>query len=105
MGMLLLVLAAVMFAALWSVGESSREEAALLQVSEICAKLRSADEHSLAAEAKAPPRDPWGRPFSIRVGQEDIVVRTAGPDGRFDSEDDIGAALDRRTGRRVFLER
>ena len=95
----------MLFAALWSMGEASREDAALRQVSEICARLRSGEEGMVDLLAKNPPLDPWKRRYSIHVGGEEIVVKSAGPDGEFGSADDIGAVLDRRTGRRVFLGR
>ncbi len=105
MALFLLILAGVLFAALWSVGETSREEVALREVSEICARLRSGEKSVVASLAENPPPDPWKRAYSIRVDGEDVLVRSAGPDGEFGTDDDIGAVLDVRTGRRVFLER
>jgi len=58
MALFLLVLAGVLFAAMWSVGEASREEVALRQVSEICARLRRGEEGVLEC-TQTPPLDPW----------------------------------------------
>ena len=104
MALFLLVLAGVLFAAMWSVGEASREEVALRQVSEICSRLRWGEEGVLEC-MQNPPLDPWKRRYSVRQDGSDIVVRSAGADGVFDTGDDIAAALDTATGRRVFLER
>ena len=104
MGLLLLVLAGVLFGALWSMGEASREEAADRQVSEICARLRAGGEAAVHSMTNAPPLDPWNRRFSIQADEEEITVRSAGPDGVFGSEDDVAAVLDTATGRRAFLE-
>ena len=101
MALFLLVLAGVLFAALWSVGEASREKAAMQQISEICARLRSGEEGVI----DSPPLDPWKRPYLITADDREIRVRCGGPDGLFGSDDDVAAVLDRRTGRRVFLGR
>jgi len=47
----------------------------------------------------AEPLDPWGRPFRLRPVTEtdtetDFEVRSAGPDGTFDTDDDVIAAPD-----------
>lgn len=33
--------------------------------------------------------DPWGHPFRIECGEAEVNVRSAGPDGQMESEDDI----------------
>lgn len=34
--------------------------------------------------------DPWGTPYAIRCpGDQDVEVRSAGPDGAFDTDDDV----------------
>ena len=104
MALLLLILAGVLFGALWSMGEASREEAADRQVSEICARLRSGGEAAIDSMTKTPPLDPWNGRYSIEADGKEVTVRSAGPDGVFDSEDDVAAVLDTATGRRAFIE-
>ncbi len=37
------------------------------------------------------PSDPWGNPYDCRVIGDKPVVRSAGPDGVLDTEDDISS--------------
>jgi hypothetical protein len=54
-----------------------------------CPKLED-----LAPDAGVPKNDPWGRPYVLAC-ENGLQVVSAGPDGVFDSSDDI-----RSTGRR-----
>lgn len=54
--------------------------------------LVSADDGGEAyLEAEEVPIDPWGREFDIREGEgrNKFVIVSAGPDGEFDTEDDL----------------
>lgn len=39
--------------------------------------------------AKKIPNDPWGNPYGYEKGGSSFLVRSAGPDGEFDTEDDV----------------
>jgi general secretion pathway protein G len=38
---------------------------------------------------KPVPDDPWGKPYSYKVSGTDVEIRSSGPDGQMNSEDDI----------------
>ena len=48
------------------------------------------------------PKDPWGNEFEMRPGERgwrDYEVRSWGPDGKPDTDDDIGSRTIKSTGR------
>ncbi len=46
---------------------------------------------------EAPPADPWGRPIEyVRVAPDHGVLRSAGPDRKFGTKDDVRREVDAR---------
>jgi len=44
---------------------------------------------------EAPPKDPWGRPVEYaRSAPEHATLRSAGPDGKFGTKDDVRRELE-----------
>jgi type II secretory pathway pseudopilin PulG len=37
------------------------------------------------------PNDPWGLAYRLECGEDDFNARSAGPDGQFDTADDVSA--------------
>lgn len=40
-------------------------------------------------EERVVTADPWGRPYLVRCTEEDVEVRSAGPDGEHGTDDDV----------------
>jgi hypothetical protein len=49
------------------------------------------------ALGEAPPKDPWGRPIDYgRVAPDRATLRSAGPDGKFGTKDDVRREVELR---------
>jgi hypothetical protein len=79
----------------YEVGDLYRSKASPTadEVDDVILRLHNASVINLRVSPEGKPLDPYGTPFRIRFAREGIVtttrVKSAGPDGHFDTPDDI----------------
>lgn len=79
----------------YEVGDLYRSKASPTadEVDEVVLRLHNASVINLRVSPEGKPLDPYGTPFRIRFAREGVVTTTrvtsAGPDGHFDTADDI----------------